>query len=112
LPSPSRSWAPRPSLCWLMLLAWPIVWNHYLVLTIPWVVLSLRGAMADGKPRRTIVVGVVAVALMMGFPPGLSTIDHASGLQVALGYQLPTIALLAAVALGFNRDREPAGGAR
>jgi alpha-1,2-mannosyltransferase len=90
-------WAAIP----LMLLAWPIVWNHYLVLAIPWVVLALRAALSSGPPP--IALTIVCVLLMMGFPPGLTPIDRASELQVALGYQLPTFALLAAVAL----DRAP-----
>jgi alpha-1,2-mannosyltransferase len=106
-------WAAVP----LTLLAWPIVWNHYLVLAIPWVILALRAGISEGPPP--IALSIVCVLLMVGFPPGLTPIDRASELQVALGYQLPTFALLAAVALDRARRQEsviprvePGGAAR
>ena len=101
-----RFWAAVP----LMLLAWPIVWNHYLLLAAPWVVLAVRRALDDGSRPRLVAVGVVSLVVVVGLPPGLAEINRASSTQVALGYQLPTLGLLAAVALGlFSGRRVPAG---
>jgi uncharacterized membrane protein YhaH (DUF805 family) len=98
-----RFWAATP----LMLLAWPIVWDHYLILMVPWVVLSVRRAIDSGRAGRLAIVGVISVLLMLGLPPGMPDIGRASTLHVALGYQLPTYSLLAAVAIGFATHREP-----
>ena len=101
--SGDRLWSAAP----LMLLAWPVVWNHYLLLALPWVVLSLRRAFDERDARPPIALGMVGIVMMMGLPPGLDPIHRASDLQVALGYQLPTFALLAAVMRDARRVREP-----
>jgi hypothetical protein len=100
----------------IMLLAWPIVWSHYLVLAIPWVVLALRTASLQRRerirfPLMLAAATVVGLLLVLGFPPGLETIDRASDLQVALGYQLPTAALIAAVLMDRFATSEGVAGA-
>lgn len=83
----------------LVLLAWPISWIHYLVLTLPWVVLAGREVVRRGGPALLAGFGLVAVVLLMGFPPGLTAAEDASTAQIALGYQLPTLALIGAVVI-------------
>jgi hypothetical protein len=96
-------WAAVP----LMLLAWPITWNQYLVLALPWVIIALTRAVEDRSRPMIVATVVVGALLMLGLPPGLTSIDRASDLQVALGYQVPTLALIGAMALEFV-----GGGAR
>ena len=103
-----RFWAAVP----LMLLAWTIVWDHYLLLAAPWAILAVREALDRGSMRRVLVALLISIVILTGFPPGLSSIDHASTAQVALGYGLPTFGLIAAVIFGFSRRRALAGGAR
>jgi hypothetical protein len=86
-------WSAAP----LMLLAWPIVFDHYLILAIPWLVLAGRRVMTRGGALLYVAFGVVGLGIITGIPPGVSPLDQASGVQVALLYQLPTYALLGAV---------------
>lgn len=83
----------------LMLLVWPIVWVHYPILAIPWAVLAIRAALSIGRPALLFGVIVTVIVLLMGFPPGGSPIERASSLEVAITYQLPTIALIASVVI-------------
>ena len=69
---------------------------------------SRSPATISGSPA----AGVISIVILTGFPPGLGPIDHASTAQVALGYQLPTVGLLAAVAFALSRRRAPAGAVR
>jgi glycosyl transferase family 87 len=88
-------WAAAP----LMLLAWPIVFDHYLILAIPWLALAGRRVMNRGGAAVYAAFGVVAVGIILGIPPGVAALDQSSGVQVALLYQLPTYALLGAVVI-------------
>ena len=83
----------------LMLLTWPIVWAHYPVLAIPWAVLAVRAAMRSESPLVLFGVSVTAIVLLMGFPPGGQPLERASTIEVAIRYQLPTLALIVAVLL-------------
>lgn len=84
----------------LMLLAWPIVWEHYLALALPFVVLSVRTAMQRERAGLMLpLVVVVGFLLLLGFPPGGGPLERASTLDVVLRYQLPTVALLAGAVL-------------
>jgi hypothetical protein len=83
----------------LMLLIWPVVWIHYLVLAIPWVVISGVRVFRRGSVGLAALFGAVAFVMIMGFPPGGAPLDRVSGVQVALLYQLPTYALLGAVVI-------------
>lgn len=90
-----------------MLLAWPISWSHYLTLTLPWIVLAGREVARRGGAALLAAYGVVAAVLMIGFPPGAPAAEDASALEVVFLYQLPTYALIAAVALDrFSRERK------
>jgi hypothetical protein len=83
----------------LMLLAWPLVWVHYPVMAVPWAVLAIRGAIHSDRPIILLTVSVTAILLLTGFPPGGAPVERASSLEVAVRYQLPTYALIAAVLL-------------
>ena len=83
----------------LMLIAWPISWIHYLVLLLPWVVLAGREVARRGGASLMLAYGLIAIVVVMGFPPGLPQPEQASTMQVAVGYQLPTLGLIGAVAL-------------
>ncbi|MEX2556543.1 MAG: hypothetical protein WEB06_13070, partial [Actinomycetota bacterium] len=89
-------WAAVP----LMLLAWPIVWIHYLVLALPWVLVAGREVprRLPGMAGRTAFV-LVALAIFVGFPPGTPGLGEAGTLAVAVLYQIPTVALIGAVLL-------------
>ena len=94
----------------LMLLAWPISWVHYLVLTLPWVVVAARGLSTRNARRGWwIAYGIVALVLMVGFPPGTPSLPETGSLSAALLYQLPTLALIGSVLMErtFNRSRMP-----
>ena len=91
----------------LMLLIWPVVWIHYLVLAIPWVLIGGVRVFRRGSAGLMAVFGLLAVVMMMGFPPGVAPLAQTSGVQVALLYQLPTYALLGAVVI----ERAAAGKA-
>ena len=71
-------WSAMP----LVLLAWPIIWNHYLVLAIPWVMLSLRMT-----PARVLVCALILLAIVPGW--------------------VSTLALLGAVALDTFAPSSP-----
>lgn len=83
----------------LMLLAWPISWNHYLTLMLPWILLAGSEVARRGGAALVASFGVVALLLFMGFPPGAPAAESASTLQVVTLYQLPTYALIGAVVL-------------
>jgi hypothetical protein len=108
-------WSAAP----LMLLAWPIAWDHYLILAIPWLVLAGGRVMKRGGVALYVAFAVVAAGVITGIPPGVSSLDRVSGVQVALLYQLPTFALLGAAimdrvagvrALGLTLDRPALAG--
>ena len=97
---------PRAGLCrdefWstapLMLLVWPIVWDHYLVLVLPWVVLALQNSAR--KDRSTLVVAsLIAVPLFIGLLPGGPSLAEIEPWRAATIFQLPAIALIAAVVM-------------
>jgi hypothetical protein len=91
----------------LMLLAWPISWNHYLTLALPWIVLAGREVARRGGAALLAVYGVVAAALMIGFPPGAPAAEEASTVEVVFLYQLPTYALIAAALMDrFAHEQE------
>ncbi len=95
----------------LVLLAWPISWVHYLVLTLPWVVMAARAMATRGVRTATWVgFGIVAAVLMIGFPPGTPSLPETGSLSAALEYQLPTLALIGSVVMerSFNRSRATA----
>ena len=95
-------WAAAP----LMLLAWPISWIHYLTLALPWVILSAREVSRRGGPLLLASFGIVGILMLMGFPPGAPAAEVATPSDIAVLYQLPTYALLGAVA--FDRFLRPA----
>ena len=86
-------WAAIP----LMLLVWPIVWIHYLVLALPWVLIAGR-QLARRSPGTAgwLAFGAVASIIMMGFPPGTPSLGEAETIAVAVPYQLPSVALIGA----------------
>ena len=97
----------------LMLLAWPIVWEHYLALALPFVVLAVRSVSQRDRPGVTdALVVVAAILLLLGFPPGGAPLDRATMLDVALRYQLPTLGLLLAAVLDRTASDEPMLSAR
>jgi len=93
-------WSAAP----LMLLIWPIVWDHYLVLVLPWVVLVLLRA--PSFDRRTLVFScLVVLPLLIGLLPGGPSLAEIEPWRAATIFQLPTLALIGAVALDRRRDR-------
>ncbi len=86
---------------WLIvvLLAWPIVWDHYLVLVLPWVAISMTDVMRDPTPGRLAAAGAIGVLLVLGIPPSVSPLTGpVPAFESALLYALPTWALIAALA--------------
>lgn len=84
-----------PSAFWgvllVLVLAWPIAWDHYLVLAIPWVVLAATGR----RPALLLVAAVLAVGVPPGTPGLTGPVNPAAA---GLLYQLPTLALVGVAA--------------
>jgi len=79
----------------LILLAWPITWDHYVILMLPWFVLAIRG-----NPRLRLFTVVSFVLCVVGVPR----------VDLPLGYVV-TLGLLLAVGLDrgwFRRFSRPA----
>jgi len=93
-------WSTAP----LMLLAWPIVWDHYLVLVLPWVVLGARRIPELGRSE-VIAFGLVSLPLLVGLLPGGPSLAEIETWRAALVFQLPTIALIGALILDRTRLR-------
>src|SRR5439155_4120726 len=87
-------WSTAP----LMLLAWPIVWDHYLVLMLPWVVLGARRVPRLGRGA-AIAFGLITVPLLLGLLPAGPSLAKLEGWRAATIFQLPVFALLAAVVI-------------
>jgi hypothetical protein len=93
-------WASVP----LMLLAWPIVWDHYLVLALPWLLMCVvRELQRGARPRRLLLLTLVAIPIAVGLPPFGPALSAVRGWQAATYLQLPTLGLLGAVALERRR---------
>ena len=95
-------WATVP----LMLLAWPIVWDHYLVLMLPWVVLGARRI--PRSRNRAIWFALISLPILVGLLPGGPSLAELEPWRAATIFQLPTLALIGAVVL----ERLPASARR
>lgn len=98
----------------LMVLAGPIAWDHYLILTLPWLAVALRDAAAQPGGFRPGWAALAAV-LALGIPPGVTPLDRVGAAEVATLFQLPTAGLVAAailVATTVRRAQARAGAPR
>ena len=94
-------WSTAP----LMLLAWPIVWDHYLVIVLPWIVLVAR-RISELDRRTLIILSLIALPLLIGLLPGGPTLAEIEPWRAATIFQLPALALIGAVALDRLHDRD------
>ena len=92
-------WSTAP----LMLLAWPIVWDHYLVLVLPWIVIAAR-RVPELDRTTTLAFALVSIPLVIGLLPGGPALAELEPWRAATIFQLPTLALIGAVWLERRRS--------
>lgn len=78
-----------------MLVAWPVVWDHYYVVALPWLFIMGESIVAQGNSLLEGLFAIAALGIVVGVPPGAPPLTTRVGVGSLVGlYQLPTYLLV------------------